>query len=447
MLKDHIGSINMVLDDSGQVIVPLMHFGAFGARQSVINWQDPLLGDVFSAENQISTRGFTGHEMVDSVGIIHMNGRIYDPQLGRFLQADPFVQAPKNSQSLNRYSYVFNNPLSNTDPTGYFSLSGFVKQYWRAAASILISVYLPVKLPETWSAITKGAVTGFVAGGVATGTFNGALVGAFTGQAFGALHGFAPVSTGGRLVKVAAHGIVGGAGSSLSGGKFGHGFVAAGFTQAVGQFGGDDFFANSGSTSDRLNNVIKAAMIGGTASAISGGKFANGAVTGAFSRALNDEQVSRKDDRKFRVKLSARIRNWLEIGANSEGFGFAKFGGNGISLYVDGNGNLRLEGGGSKYAARITDKDMDFLADRVGGLANFKGLQVRLSVNEVGDIMWAGAVRIPGILSRFGINGRIEVSSSFSPSETLRNTYTGQLFIRYSRGTMQNCAIANPEAC
>ncbi len=47
------------------------------------------------------------------------NGRVYDPELGRFMSADPFVQAPYNSQSYNRYSYVFNNPLSFTDPTGY----------------------------------------------------------------------------------------------------------------------------------------------------------------------------------------------------------------------------------------------------------------------------------------------------------------------------------------
>ena len=49
-----------------------------------------------------------------------MNGRIYDPTLGRFLQADPHIQAPENSQSFNRYSYVLNNPLSYTDPSGYF---------------------------------------------------------------------------------------------------------------------------------------------------------------------------------------------------------------------------------------------------------------------------------------------------------------------------------------
>jgi hypothetical protein len=53
------------------------------------------------------------------VGIIHMNGRIYDPALARFLQADPIVQDPTSSRSLNRYSYVWNNPLNATDPSGY----------------------------------------------------------------------------------------------------------------------------------------------------------------------------------------------------------------------------------------------------------------------------------------------------------------------------------------
>jgi len=57
--------------------------------------------------------------MLDDFGLVHMNGRIYDPLLGRFLSADPIVQAPANLQSYNRYSYVFNNLLSFLDPSGY----------------------------------------------------------------------------------------------------------------------------------------------------------------------------------------------------------------------------------------------------------------------------------------------------------------------------------------
>jgi len=50
---------------------------------------------------------------------VHANGRVYDPALGRFLSVDPVFQSAHNGQSLNPYSYVMNNPLSMTDPTGY----------------------------------------------------------------------------------------------------------------------------------------------------------------------------------------------------------------------------------------------------------------------------------------------------------------------------------------
>src|SRR5690606_22638018 len=70
-------------------------------------------------------RGFTGHEHLDRTGFIHMNGRVYDPVVGRFLSPDSFVQFPAFSQNSNRYSYVDNKPTSFTDPTGHFQeLSG-----------------------------------------------------------------------------------------------------------------------------------------------------------------------------------------------------------------------------------------------------------------------------------------------------------------------------------
>jgi len=67
----------------------------------------------------ITRLGFTRHEHLDSHGLIHMNGRVFDHRLGRFLSVDPFIQFPANSQSLNPYSYVMNNPMAGTDPTGY----------------------------------------------------------------------------------------------------------------------------------------------------------------------------------------------------------------------------------------------------------------------------------------------------------------------------------------
>jgi RHS repeat-associated protein len=63
--------------------------------------------------------GFTGHTHADDVALIHMNGRVYDPNLGRFLSVDPVVQFPASTQSLNPYSYLMNNPFSGTDPSGF----------------------------------------------------------------------------------------------------------------------------------------------------------------------------------------------------------------------------------------------------------------------------------------------------------------------------------------
>jgi len=75
------------------------------------------LGNNLADMDQATRRGFTDHEHLDEVEIIHMNGRVYDYNLGRFMSVDPMVHS--GSQGLNPYSYIMNNPLSGTDPTGY----------------------------------------------------------------------------------------------------------------------------------------------------------------------------------------------------------------------------------------------------------------------------------------------------------------------------------------
>ena len=66
-------------------------------------------------------RGYTLHEHYDDFGLINMNGRLYDPLIGRMLSPDIVIQDEQNSQAYNRYSYCFNNPLRYTDPSGYIT--------------------------------------------------------------------------------------------------------------------------------------------------------------------------------------------------------------------------------------------------------------------------------------------------------------------------------------
>ncbi|MDO9319288.1 MAG: RHS repeat-associated core domain-containing protein [Gammaproteobacteria bacterium] len=117
--KDTLGSTDIVTNAVGSVVAE-MSFDAFGKRRNVLTLAE-LAEAQYDVLNAITTKGFTGHEMVDEVGIIHMGGRIYDPELGRFMSADPIVQSISNAQNLNRYSYVLNNPLSLVDPSGFRS--------------------------------------------------------------------------------------------------------------------------------------------------------------------------------------------------------------------------------------------------------------------------------------------------------------------------------------
>ncbi len=117
--KDHIGSVVAKTTDRDYNI-DRSAFDPWGTRLED-TWNSNPTGPEYT---DTSTRGFTGHEHLDPVGLIHMNGRVYDPELGRFLSPDPFVQAPFNTQNYNRYSYVWNNPLSMVDPSGYFCRGG-----------------------------------------------------------------------------------------------------------------------------------------------------------------------------------------------------------------------------------------------------------------------------------------------------------------------------------
>ena len=103
---DHLGSITSIYDKNGTKVFSA-YYDAWGKQTVTTNTLN-------------FHRGYTGHEMLPEFGLINMNGRLYDPALGRFLSPDNYVQMPDFSQSFNRYSYCLNNPLKYTDPSGDF---------------------------------------------------------------------------------------------------------------------------------------------------------------------------------------------------------------------------------------------------------------------------------------------------------------------------------------
>jgi RHS repeat-associated protein len=109
---DNLGSLTGIMDSSG-TMTGEYSYDAWGRRRSPSDWSYNV------TDPNITFRGYTGHEHLDAFGLIHMNGRIYDPHLARVLNPDPVIQDMENIQAYNRYSYCLNNPLKYIDPSGY----------------------------------------------------------------------------------------------------------------------------------------------------------------------------------------------------------------------------------------------------------------------------------------------------------------------------------------
>jgi len=94
----------------------------FGGRRGG-DWSSGAAPDWAGIANT-SRHGYTGHEHLDNVALIHMNGRVYDPIAGRFLSVDPILGDLGDSQQLNPYAYAGNRPLAYSDPSGHDVVCG-----------------------------------------------------------------------------------------------------------------------------------------------------------------------------------------------------------------------------------------------------------------------------------------------------------------------------------
>jgi RHS repeat-associated protein len=297
-VADHLGSISVITDELGQAVERLS-FDPWGKRRFDAGWTDDPMGSIAGLA---TTRGFTGHEHLDKVGLVHMNARVYDPVIGRFLSADPTIQNPLDSQTLNRYHYARNNPLAFVDPSGYGFFS-FFKNLFKKAFKFLFKTALGRALLaiaatitfQYWAgpillgldAVASAVIGGAIGGAISSGNIQGAVLGGVSaaffigvGSATG-MHGAgldAYLQPDKLLPNIAGHAAIGCFQGAAAAGKCGPSALAGAMTAFAGPL-----MANM----NRVAGTVASAALGGATSVVGGGKFQNGAITGAFGYLYN----------------------------------------------------------------------------------------------------------------------------------------------------------------
>jgi RHS repeat-associated protein len=303
-------------------VVERLSYDAWGKRRFPGGQDDPA-GSISSQ----TTRGFTGQEELADVGLVHMNGRVYHPLLGRFGTPDPTTESPFSTQGWNRYSYVGNSPLNFTDPSGYCFAGCFWQAPFKALGALLrripiigqiLQIAAAVLICGTGDPLCAGvvsAITSAVTTGLASGKLGLALragfISAATAFAFyevGQITGhIADFGTDEYFENVIGHAAVGCASTVASGGKCGPGALSAG----VGAFAAP--FMNGLAKEEAL---IAESTVGGLASVAGGGKFGNGAIIAAFGYLFNqaageEEENSRRGGGLFDPDPTAEVREDL----------------------------------------------------------------------------------------------------------------------------------------
>lgn len=296
--RDYQGSIVAITNQAGQVVEKRL-YDAWGEVVKVQDGQGNVLNGF-----KVLDRGYTGHEHLHSVGLIHMNGRLYDPKLHRFLQPDNYIQDPYNTQNYNRYGYVLNNPLKYTDPSGEVIELGLaigIGAFIAATTYTIQASYTYGFQASGWGlfkATFIGAASAAVTHGIGTFTQTMPLVDKIVTQAF--MHGtsqafFTGIQGGDPLV-----GFVSGSLSSIA---------SSGWSVGAGEF------AESG-----VGMVAFGTLAGGAGASLTGGNFWQGAVTGLVVSGLNHlahrvshnqktQDPPNKYARFFRSKLD-EISSW-----------------------------------------------------------------------------------------------------------------------------------------
>lgn len=364
--RDYLGSILAITDEAGNA-VEKRQFDAWGNLVKLIN----ASGASVSVEGglQFFDRGYTSHEHLQEVRLIHMNGRLYDPRLRSFLMPDNFVQQPENSQNYNRYAYCLNNPLKYTDPSGELLLGAAIIIGAAIAAATYTITALTTDIP-------------FTVGGLVGATFIGAASAVVTFGIGSAASSMFTTFYSQAAFQAMAHGAFQGYMAAVQGGDFWNGFAAGALSSiaASAWSGGGTWQGIGGKFADSGAGMIAFGTVaGGAGASLTGGNFWQGAVTGLIVSGLNHAAHAMKQPKTTVAGI---------YGAGREG--------------DSGNPDLKklVEGkGGQMFSSSFGTNDDEIIAYLKAGFE--KGNQLEIYGYSRGG---AAAVRIANKLGAMHIN-------------------------------------------
>ena len=331
---DHLGSIVALTNNIG-TITSEQNFDAWGRKRNPTNW---TYASIPSVQTWL-TRGYTGHEHLNQFGLINMNGRMYDPVVGRMLSTDNYVQIPNFTQSYNRYSYALNNPLKYNDPDGEWAhlvigavIGGTLNWLANGAEFNMkgLGHFGIGALEGALAAGTGAGVSAALAGNVgAGGGFAAGFIGTNTIASTGFAAGFVSGAAGG-----ATNGLITGTGNGmLKGQSFGDAFTSGGVDQAW-----------------------KQGLSGGVAGGIAGGidalkndrNFWTGAKQQAIKIRINDlggTEMHAYDKQNTSLSELDEDQNWVTNASNRKN----------VKLSNDADGNYLIEVKTSNQVNKITN--------------------------------------------------------------------------------------------
>jgi RHS repeat-associated protein len=404
--RDYLASIVAITNASAQVVEKRM-FDAWGEIVRVQDKNGNILTNL-----TVLDRGYTGHEHLGTVGLIHMNGRLYDPKLHRFLQPDNNIQDPNNTQNYNRYGYVLNNPLKYSDPSGEeaITLVGAIIVGAIIAATTYTLTALLADVPFSAGGFIKSAVIGAASGAVTfgIGTYANTISQFGSRLVFQALaHGtsqaiFSGIQGGNPLVGFASGALSSFAASMWMGGNL------KGGDGTWGGLGGK--FAQSS-----VGTLAFGTIMGGAGAKLTGGNFWEGAATGLAVTGLNHlahnmGEDSTSDDQQQGKKVTKETLG-IKKGDSPETMIGKLLKGMKPGDYIDGseldfldsqigiildkatmssNGTLQLE---RTFAGRLAGVGKDAkLIIKAGNLNGMKGFNYKLSGISSDKILKTGFI-------------------------------------------------------